>query len=107
MNPWTALPAPRGLITGPNLRHQALILLCAPTHRALTPSIEPTPGDVEHPTQYPRWCCVDRLNLPRLFLGYRAPCGVAPLLGARPSVLRSPGSDWIRGARPRLAASSD
>src|SRR5713226_4597736 len=51
MNPGTSIPAPRGLITGPNVRHQALILLCAPTHRALAPGIEPTPGNVEHPTQ--------------------------------------------------------
>src|SRR5712692_1535014 len=51
MNPGTSIPAPRGLITGPNVRHQALILLCAPTHWALAPGIETTPGDVEHPTQ--------------------------------------------------------
>src|SRR6185503_8625783 len=52
VNPRTAVPASRSLITGPNVRHQALILLCAPTHRAVAPGIEPTPGDVEHSTQY-------------------------------------------------------
>jgi len=53
VNPRTAVPASRSLITGRNVHHQALVLLCAHTHRALIPGIEPTTGNVEHPTQYP------------------------------------------------------
>src|SRR3989442_14468394 len=51
-------------------------------------------------------CCTHRLNLPRLFLRCRAPCGPARVPGVPPSAPLWPGSSSRPGAPSRLSAST-
>ena len=51
VNPWTPVPAARGLITGTNVREEPLILLRAYPERTTAPGVITTAGDREHATQ--------------------------------------------------------
>ena len=119
MNPRTAIPILGGLITGPNVGDQQLVLTRPPALRAAPPRVKAAPCDLEHPTQESDWIVrLLRLDLPiphddslakkaiaffKMSRSCRS-CSTSRRKTLSSSVARK---QWTPEVRPRLARSID